>query len=266
MTRPLVSVIIPAWRARPTLARALRSVAVSGLPPRVVEIVIASDDGTEYRRALPPGQRIVLAPHGPVATGPGAARNRAIRASSGAVIAFLDADDSWAPGYLAALVPLARRHGAAFARTAVIDGHRRILMMPPQGTRLHLSDLGRYGGSFPPVLTRALLDDFTPLPSQDVRFSATLLARLGGVAPLARTEYRLRLRDGSVTAARGFADRVGRAYARHIAELEGGAGRLSPAMRHQVIAVFRQKIALNQRYMQEAAPGESFYAFVARQS
>lgn len=106
---PRVSVIIPAFRAFDTLARGLETVAACGLPERAVEIVIAPDDGADYSRFSDGwGQRRVLPP-GPVRSGAGPTRNRALAAASGDFIAFLDADDSWEEGYLAATLPLARR-------------------------------------------------------------------------------------------------------------------------------------------------------------
>ena len=62
---PLVSVIVPAFRARATLGAALASVGDCGLPAGAVEVVIASDDGTDYADCLPDGLRARLTPPGP---------------------------------------------------------------------------------------------------------------------------------------------------------------------------------------------------------
>jgi len=263
MTRPRVSVIIPVYRARRTLPRALASVAGCGLPPEEVEIVIASDDGDDYAALVPEGQRCALTRVGPQRTGPGASRNRAIRDASGEMLAFLDADDTWAPGYLAALVPLVLRHGAAFGRTVVLDGDTPVVSLPGPQDRLSLSDLGRTGASYHPVLIRDLATEFTDHPAQDVRHAASLLARLGGSAALADTDYQLRLRPTSVTAADGYSARVAQAYDRHIGEIETEAD-LSPDLRQGLAGVFRDKARLNEAYRAEATPGESFYDFVAR--
>lgn len=254
---------MPVYRARRTLPRALASIAASGLPARLIEVVIASDDGTEYRGLCARALRCVYTPAGPLRTGPGAARNRALALARGEVIAFLDADDTWAPGYLSALLPLVRRHGLAFGQTSVLDGSRELLRLPG-AERLHLSDLGRSGASFFPVMTRSLIAPFSKYPSQDVRFVAELLARVGGSAPVGAATYQLRLNPVSVTAMDGFSAKVGAAYARHIAEIEGARGQLPPPMRQAVAQVFLDKIRLNESYIAQAAPGESYYAFVAR--
>lgn len=255
---------MPAYRARGTLPRALASIATCGLPAKLIEIVIASDDGTDYRPVPSRAFRTVHVPHGPIRTGPGAARNRALAMATGDMIAFMDADDTWGPGYLSSLLPLARRHGAAFGLTAILDGSREILRLPPDADRLTLSDLGRYGASFVPVMSRALITPFSKLPSQDVRHVAELLARLGGSAPLGRAVYQLRLNPVSVTAADGFSARVAAAYARHIADIKAGRDGIPRHMRDDVAQVFRDKALLNADYMAHGQPGEAFYEFIAR--
>jgi glycosyltransferase involved in cell wall biosynthesis len=118
-----VSVIIPAYRAEPFIGRAVRSVLGQTCPP--AEIVIASDDGTDYAPLLradglaDPRTRCVST--GAVRTGPANARNTALAAAHGRIIATLDADDLLAPRALEVLTPLARVHGAAYCRPRFVD-------------------------------------------------------------------------------------------------------------------------------------------------
>ena len=103
-----VSVIIPAYRAAGTIARALESVARQTLRPREVIVVDdGSDDGTtaaaEACRALLGDIRLTVL-HQKHA-GAGAARNRGIEASTSTYVAFLDADDEWMPEKLARTMP-----------------------------------------------------------------------------------------------------------------------------------------------------------------
>lgn len=265
MDRPEVSVIIPAYRAERTLNRALGSILTCGLSPDVVEIVIASDDGHDYRRTLRPGpQRIVAAPIGAVRTGPGEARNRALAVAQGHFIAFLDADDSWEPGFLSALLPLARRQGAAFARTVVLDQDgRELLRLPPQAEDLTLAHLGQTGASYHPLMARRLARPFTRLPAQDVRHAAELLARLGGTAPLGRAFYQLHMSPGSVTADPDFAAKVDAAYVAHVEDILAGAGDIEDRMRPAVAQVFRDKARLNAAYVAAGEEAGSFYHFMA---
>ena len=95
-----VSAIVPAWRAETTIGRALASIAAQTVPLREVIVVDdGSDDGTVAAaeaagRALSRSRFMLLrVPHG----GAGAARNAALKAARGTLVAFLDADDEWRP-------------------------------------------------------------------------------------------------------------------------------------------------------------------------
>jgi glycosyltransferase involved in cell wall biosynthesis len=118
-----LSVIIPAYRAEPFIQRAVQSVFGQTRPP--LEVVIASDDGTEYAELLRAGglsdPRIRCVSTGEVGSGPANARNTALAAARGRIIATLDADDLLAPRALEILAPLAELHGAAYCRPQFID-------------------------------------------------------------------------------------------------------------------------------------------------
>jgi len=103
-----VSVIIPAFRAAATVGRALACVAAQTRPPREVIVVDdGSDDGTadaaEAMRGALGGiaLTVIRQPN----RGAGAARNSALAAATGALVAFLDADDEWLPEKLARSLP-----------------------------------------------------------------------------------------------------------------------------------------------------------------
>ncbi|PPJ43723.1 glycosyltransferase family A protein [Pseudoxanthomonas sp. YR558] len=113
------TVVIPAFNASATLAHALDSVMAQTLPAREVVVVDdGSPDRTEIARIVAGyGGRVVLLQQ--ENAGPAAARNAGVRASGGAWIAFLDADDSWLPHKMQAQLALAGDedvgllHGAA---------------------------------------------------------------------------------------------------------------------------------------------------------
>ena len=93
-----VSVIIPAYRARASIGRALTSVIRQTLKPRQVIVVDdGSGDGTfeaaEAMRAQMNGISFVVVAQDN--RGAGAARNRALQEATGKYVAFLDADDEW---------------------------------------------------------------------------------------------------------------------------------------------------------------------------
>jgi succinoglycan biosynthesis protein ExoO len=106
---PDVSVIIAAWNAEKTVARAIRSACrQQGLSLEVIVADDASADATAATvRAM--GEPLVRLLTLPANGGPGAARNAAIAAARGDWIAVLDADDALLPGRLANLVGIASR-------------------------------------------------------------------------------------------------------------------------------------------------------------
>lgn len=118
-----VSVVIPAYGAAAFIDRAVRSVLAQTLGE--FEVVIVSDDGTDYVRRLAGvgvgDPRIRGASTNGFGTGPANARNTGLDAARGSIIATLDADDRIEPTYLEVLVPAAREYGAAYSRRRFID-------------------------------------------------------------------------------------------------------------------------------------------------
>jgi glycosyltransferase involved in cell wall biosynthesis len=108
---PRVSVIVAAFNAEETLPAALASVQAQTLDDW--EVVVCDDCSTDDTAAIAEGfadrTRVVRTPRN---LGPAAARNLAIEASSGPLIAILDADDHWSPEYLASQVSLLDRSNA----------------------------------------------------------------------------------------------------------------------------------------------------------
>jgi glycosyltransferase involved in cell wall biosynthesis len=99
---PLVSVIIPAYNAYGFIGQAIESVINQDYGK--LEVIIIDDgstDGTlEYARSF--GDRIIVLEQ--ANAGPAAARNHGVSVARGEFLAFLDADDVWVPGKLAAQV------------------------------------------------------------------------------------------------------------------------------------------------------------------
>ena len=119
----MVSVIIPAYRAESFIHGAVKSVLDQTVPPS--EVVIASDDGVDYgallRNSGLADARIRCVFTDALQSGPANARNTALAAAHGSIIATLDADDVFAPTALEVLAPLAIEHGAAYSRPRFID-------------------------------------------------------------------------------------------------------------------------------------------------
>lgn len=122
--RSLVSVIINVYNGVPYLAEAIESVLAQSY--RTVELIVVddgSDDGTaELAQGYGPVLRYVHQPR----AGIGAARNRGVELAQGDYLAFLDADDRFAPDKL-------DRQMAAFAADPDLDmvfGHMTEFISP----------------------------------------------------------------------------------------------------------------------------------------
>jgi glycosyltransferase involved in cell wall biosynthesis len=119
----LVSIIIPAYRAQSTLARAVRSALLQSWSD--LEVVVVSDDQFDYGRLLRAGgitdERLRFASTGRTGTGCHNARNIGLELARGDFIAPLDADDVHLATRLSVLLPLAIRHGAATDNPVVVN-------------------------------------------------------------------------------------------------------------------------------------------------
>lgn len=107
---PLVSVIMPCYNAAPFLREAVES--VMGQTYTAVELIVVDDGSTDdslHILAEYPSIRLLRQDH----RGPYPARNVGIRAARGDYVAFLDADDYWAPTFLEEMV--AALHGSTAA-------------------------------------------------------------------------------------------------------------------------------------------------------
>lgn len=102
----MFSVVIPAYNAAHTIERCLNGVAVQG--ELGVEVVVVDDGSTDHTAEVvevwagqnSPTEVILVRQEN---KGLGAARNAGVQASTRPWICFLDADDYWLPGYLAAV-------------------------------------------------------------------------------------------------------------------------------------------------------------------
>jgi cellulose synthase/poly-beta-1,6-N-acetylglucosamine synthase-like glycosyltransferase len=104
---PSASVIVAAYNEEPVIERRLENLLALDYPPEKLEIVVASDASTDRTNELveavaarEPRVRLLECPRG----GKVAAQNRAVRETSGDVVAFSDANATWAPDALRRLV------------------------------------------------------------------------------------------------------------------------------------------------------------------
>jgi GT2 family glycosyltransferase len=123
-TRPRISVVIPHLNQPAMLVRCLESLAKGHRPPD--EIIVVDNGSTALPEAVcaaHPGVRLLQEP----TPGPGPARNTGVAASTGDILAFIDADCLAGPDWLA-------EADAAMADPAaqILGGDVRIAYTDPQ--------------------------------------------------------------------------------------------------------------------------------------
>jgi glycosyltransferase involved in cell wall biosynthesis len=100
MSGPLVSAIVPVYNGERFLAAALDSILAQNYSP--LEVIVVDDGSTDRSAEIAQARpvRYIFQENAGVA----AARNTGLAAATGELIAFLDQDDVWCPGKLAAQV------------------------------------------------------------------------------------------------------------------------------------------------------------------
>lgn len=220
----LVSVIIPARNAAGTLPEQLAALANQSYTGKW-EIIVADNGSNDATRWVAeawvdrvPALRVVDAAG---SAGPGAARNAGAAAARGDLLAFCDADDVVAPGWLAALAEAARRYDIVAgalddtglnppavrawrpARARALPRAGGFLPFAPSGNCAVWAEVFRATGGFDPAWRQ----------SEDVEWSwrAQLAGYRLGFAPEAVVQYRYR-RSAAAVLRQGF--RVGYAAVR----------------------------------------------------
>jgi len=264
---PAVSIIIAALEAEDTLGDALASALAQSCGD--FEIVIAPDEPRDYAAFARFDPRIRILPGVPAPTGAGPARNRALAAARGDWIALLDADDRWSPNYLAALLPAAQAHGAAFGRTSVLDENgdeiRSIPVIDYRGSASY-AVFTRAFGSFHGLAHREHARRWQPIFAEDVLFDLETLARHGGDAPYnPQAVYHLSARRGSATRSMAFIDGIAGHYAAIRTMILDGRTGIPREEQKAASAVFESWADMNEKYLAARAldPGLAYQRFVA---
>ncbi|MDP7297120.1 MAG: glycosyltransferase [Gammaproteobacteria bacterium] len=164
--KPLVSVVIPAYNSSATLRETIDSVLHQSF--KDFELLVIDDGSTDTTKEIINDVRDSRVCYFSFDNaGPSAARNRGIELAAGQFIAFLDADDLWLPGKLAAQIDALRHNPEAalvFSWSDSIDESGAFLK---KGNYVHLENniyeqLIKWNflenGSTPMVRQSALLD------------------------------------------------------------------------------------------------------------
>lgn len=182
-----ISVIVPLFNKAPYVTRALNSIWAQELADLEVIVIDdgSTDDGLSIVRSHPDKRLRVISQAN---AGPGAARNRGLAEAKGEFAAFLDADDEWMPGFLAAGMRHFANAGPEIA--SVTFGYSEIPSDRPSET------LWR---------SRGLSSGVVRLnPGVDPWFAISLLAFMTPCTTIARTQ--------SIRRVGGFYDRNGCRY------------------------------------------------------
>jgi glycosyltransferase involved in cell wall biosynthesis len=165
---PLISVVIPTFRRRELVQRAVQSVLRQTYPSfEVIVVIDGVDDGTRARvdqmgdartRVLETGRN----------QGPAEARNHGVRHAVGDYVALLDDDDEWMEQKLERQVHLFQRLGLA-GRDFLISC--RMIGKTPERSYVWPEHLFRAGGD----LSEYLLDRRSPFSRLGMVASGTLL-------------------------------------------------------------------------------------------
>jgi hypothetical protein len=159
---PAVSIVMPTWNRGAVIGAAIRSVQAQQFSDW--ELIVVDDGSTDDTErvfasfATDVRIRTVTQAHG----GQCEARNNALRLAKGALIAYLDSDNLWYPGYLAAAVAVFAAHpdvGCAYG-AMITESHipgQRILFEPFDRDRL-LN--GNYIGMSPFIHRRSLFERY----------------------------------------------------------------------------------------------------------
>lgn len=276
---PSISVIIPAHDATAFIERAVKSALAQTIAD--LEVVIASDDGLDYAAFLREqglsDSRVRCVSTGVLGGGPARARNTALDAARGRVIAALDADDTMAPEALSRLCPKAIEHGAAYARMRVVDhatGEElpsldRPLLSGVVGLHEILtSQIHSYAGV---VFDRQRVRARWPASKErweDVQFYASCFDDVDGMFHDAAPLYVYHRREGSICNRPETGAEYHEAAERLIGRIEGGdsLGIQSASAREVYARFLRRALRLEAMFLEDMAAGRcvDYRDFVAQ--
>lgn len=257
---PVISIILPAYRAETTLGRALSSVRNQTFQDW--EVIIASDDGVDYLAEFQDGDtRIRQVFTGGCGSGDGPARNAALAAAQGAYLACLDADDAFAPTRLETLLPYAEVHGAVVDNTAVHDERTRFYKQPfPTASApfpLTAEDILSPRIPLFPLFRRDLAGSgWTNVAfCADVLFNLELLNRAKAFHAHPEGLYLYYKTAGSMTHSADTALRAEHGYLDILQRLEDGDIPLSPSIRDAAYREFQENLHSNRIFARYLAEG-----------
>jgi len=172
--QPCVDVVIPVFNGQETITTALNSV-LTGQGGWVRRIIVVDDGSRDDTAAIirnldSPRIELVITPNQGVAK----ARNLGIEKSTAEWVAFLDADDVWAPGKLQAQLAAAQEHGAGFVCGSVSAQS----VMPSGVISAKMLARGNFVATSSVLVKRSVLQQIPPVFTPGMSFAEDYLAWL----------------------------------------------------------------------------------------
>lgn len=260
MTKPTISILIPAFKAQDTIQRCIGSLLADEPERSGAEIIVESDDGENYLWLAKKWPEVKANVPTLYRSGPGATRNRALERAKGEWITYVDADDVAEPGYIGSLLKTASKRGAAIAQTRVVKGKDHLLHFGQTGRTLNLAEWSTTGVSLRVCLQRTRFPLFRDDPAQDIMH--TIQSNLGHLGRLEFSDaiYVLQVGEMTVTTQPKFKASIADAYLRHAQLLK--LNYVDSPLVSASIDFWMEKHKLNKSF--QAAGGlPSFYEFVA---
>jgi len=271
-----VSIVIPAYRAQGTIARAVASLLAQTRTDW--EGIVVSDDGTDYAPVLSAAgitdTRLRFVTTGRVGSGCHRARNTGLAAARGDFIAALDADDLILPGHLETLLPIATTSGAAFSNVRVVAETSGVEVQRafPAGRVPERLDIAGLLDLSVPLLPLTAREHALPRLDgiefgEDFVANLRLIDRIGPVPVASACTYEYRVVEGSLCHDDASAERFERSYTELIERLETGDRLgLSPANARLARERLIDKRAFNRAFAaaRTKEPTLDFQTFAAR--
>lgn len=178
MSQPEISVVVPAYDSSRTIGQTIASIL--GQLGADLELIVVDDGSTDETAAIVESVRdrdgrveLIRRENG----GTAAARNTGWRAASAPLIAFLDDDDLWMPGYLAGVAAaLSANPDAGFAHADAYLFDESVGRIRRLTSFEHYEPIPAYIPPAP-LLERLVRENFVLSP---VTIRASVLAELGG--------------------------------------------------------------------------------------
>jgi len=186
-TSPVVSVVMPAYNARRFIGDAIQSVLSQTHASWQLIVVddASTDDTSEIVKALQAGDGRIRYERNQHNMGVAHTRNRALDLAQGKYVAFLDADDVWAPQKLARQVSFMEETGVSISYGDYfrIDGNRRTVGKVQAPASLRYEDMLKcnFIGNLTGIFRRGDLADlrFENIKHEDYVFWLRALGRVG---------------------------------------------------------------------------------------